>query len=248
MRVAITILYNALHHLRHNDWADFMAANFDHWIVVEGLASNGGSTNWCKSLTLPPRSTDGTHEVMEDAAAIYDHIHYYSPGARWISKDQMVQKAIAMIPVKKCYLWQVDADEQWTKEQLVSIENRLGKSSAKVAQCQFRHHVKQYIAKGAWGSGWVKRVWKYTQGQQFKSHEPPTLTGEGKQILQVPEKFEHFSYTFEQDVAFKSKYYRGYEQLQEKWRSLPDREVLTINHLFSRGNPIGRSATKLIRQ
>lgn len=247
MRAAITIIYDGLHHLKHKGFTNFMVNNFDHWIVIEGLASNGGSTYWCNNLDLPPRSTDGTHELLTELASQHKNITYYSPNKKWVSKDRMISEGVKRVPFDECFLWQVDVDEHWTAHDIRRVEHQLEASRCNVASAQLWHHVKTYIARGHWGSAYHKRVWLWSKGMNFKSHEPPKMSGETRQTLRVPEKFHHYSYTFEQDVKFKAKYYKGYEAILEKWRNLPDRDILPISALFHRRHPLGKTATKLVR-
>jgi len=127
MRIAFTIIYDGLHHLKHNDFASFMVKNFDHWIVIEGHARAGGSTSWCKNPGKPQRSTDGTHEFMMDLCEQNQNVHYYSPGVYWKSKDAQVNEAIltAKLITNSCFLWQVDCDEQFEASDLTLAENEL---------------------------------------------------------------------------------------------------------------------------
>lgn len=251
-RIAITIVYESMHHLEHNDFAQFMLDNFDYWVVVEGLTGNGGSTGWCNDLDLPPNSTDGTYEYLKSLMDRPGFVLIHQPGKKWDSKDEMVAAATDHInevfPHDRAFLWQVDSDEQWTIEDIRAAETTLERSSHRVAAFQFHHHVREYIATGKWGSGFVKRLWKWKRGMTFAKHEPPTMVGEGAKVMFLPQKFHHFSYTFEKDIAFKEKYYRGYDGLLENWKNMPENaRVVPIFKLFPRSNPIGRSASKLVR-
>lgn len=226
MRIGFSIIYNGLHHLKHRNFARFMADNFDYWIVVEGLALPGGSTGWCNYLDLPARSDDGTHEFMTAFSKQYPHVIYCSPDTAWTSKDNMVNEAvkIAKLITDQCYLWQVDADEIWTAEDLHDAEAALTESGKTVAAFHFNQMLcktfdgRQLIGCGEWGGGYNTRLWKW-HGEKFVSHEPPVLQGQSD-VLHLPQRYDHYSYFFEQDVVFKSKYYSGHQYVYRNWKML----------------------------
>ena len=224
LRVAFTIIYNGLHHLKNRNFAEFMLDTFNHWIVIEGHAKPGGSTSWCKNLNIPCRSTDGTHEELLGLSSLHNNLHYYSKGGYWESKDEMVTKAIDILSgiTNECWLWQVDCDEVWTKENILNNERCLASRRHNCGRVQFRHIVGKteggvMVARGRWGSGYVNRLWKW-KGQDFVQHEPPEI--EGQMAVNLPYRFDHYSMYFEQDVKFKSKYYKGYENLYENWKKM----------------------------
>lgn len=225
MRIAFTIIYDGLHHLQHNDFAQFMVKNFDHWIVIEGLSRAGGSTAWCKNIGLHVRSKDGTHEFMVDLCEKYSNVHYYSPGIAWTSKDKQVNEAImiAKLLTNECYLWQVDCDEQWSAESLKQAEIELSNSGSNVGAFQFNHYIcqdglgRQLVGKGTWGDNFNTRLWLW-KGEKFLTHEPPVIEGQ-KQIIHLSQRYEHYSYYFEKDILFKTAYY-GYRSLHKNWSKL----------------------------
>lgn len=244
-RIAFTIIYNGLHHLEHLGFWQFMVENFDYWVVIEGHARPNGSTKWCKRVDTTPRSSDGTHEFMVDLASKYDNIRYYSPGRYWLGKDLQVNKAMEIITglCGKCYLWEVDADEIWTSEKLKAAEDYADRSVSDGFSFQFNHFVgENLIASGDWGSGTLNRLWKW-RGQYFRSHEPALLVGQRSCEFIEGIKFDHYSYYFEKDVAFKSKYYSGHELVYDKWKQLQlcQSFPVHISSLFGLHNKIGKS-------
>jgi hypothetical protein len=247
MRSAITIIHNGLHHLQHNGFADFMLEHFDYWVVVEGHARPGGSTSWCKNLNIPHRSTDGTVEFMEsiksDKLLFYTHHKYYQ------SKDEQFNKGIQLLKTKTkhSWLWQVDCDEHWKIEDIEAAEHKLWRSVSNCASFQFNHYVgSDYVARGQWGSGRVNRLWKW-RGQLFASHEPAVMQSQ-RPVLELPQKFEHYSMVFDQDVKAKSKYYRGHELVYSNFKKLDTYDYpCHISKLFGTNNPIGRSDSYLYK-
>lgn len=236
MRYAFTIIYNGLHHLTHNGMAEFMATHFDHWVVVDGLSANKGSTSWCNDLgrKLPKSSDDGTIEFMEEMALKYDNITFHVSKEGYPSKDNQVNTAIQLLSLKATngYLWQVDVDEQWCEMDLQIAEQALERCEVGLAGgFQFNHycghdaHGRTLIATGPWGSGIHTRLWRWSS-QLFTSHEPPVLAGQTGVRL-MPVKYDHFSYSFEKDVAFKARYYKGYGNLLKNWKSIQNKVINT---------------------
>lgn len=229
MRYAFTIIYNGKHHLLHKDFAQRMVSMFDKWVIVEGFSRNGGSTAWCTSIRPPAQSTDGTIETCQDLASQNPtKVIFATSKTGWSSKDEQVNKAIELLQGNEPgWLWQVDADEHWTLQDLEGAENILEKDFKIAGGFQFYHYLckdvdgRQLVGKGAWGDNIHTRLW-WWQGQKFISHEPPKMVGQdGVRLL--PQKYHHYAYYFEQDVEFKSKYYRGYRQVLSNWRGLQKR-------------------------
>jgi len=226
MRYALTIVYNAKHHLLHKDFSEKMLAMFDKWVIVEGFSRNGGSTAWCTSIRPNHTSTDGTIETCQDLASQNPtKVIFYSSGKGYASKDIQVNKAIELLQGSEPgWLWQVDSDEQWTEQDLTEAESMLEIGSNVAGGFQFYHYLckdsdgKQLVGKGSWGDNIVARLW-WWHGQKFKTHEPAIMHGQDG-IKFLPQKFHHYSYVFEQDVEFKSKYYKGYRPVLSNWRML----------------------------
>jgi hypothetical protein len=84
------------------------------------------------------------------------------------------------------------------------------------------------VAKGCWGEGndpadpiknAYRRMWAW-DGRLFSKHEPPTLYGgNGTEVL-LGQRFQHYAYVYESDVAFKESYYSGHENITAMWREL----------------------------
>jgi hypothetical protein len=250
LRCAITIIYNGLHHLQHGNFVERMMSMFDRWIIVEGHARPGGSTYWCNNLKYQSaESTDGTREYLRTLG-----VDYIEGKGFWESKDAQFQAGVDRLKeiTSECTLWQVDADEWWTLEQLETNERAL---VGNVGSVGFHHVVGRcedglLLAKGRWGGGFVNRVWRW-KGQDLECHEPATFKGQGE-VQMLPEKFLHFSYYFEKDVSFKQKYYKGHEEVYKGWKKLQEykRESFPIHifRAFGRKNPIGRSNSRIVWQ
>ena len=241
-RVAFTIILNGLHHLKHKDYFNTMLNNFDHWVIVEGVALPGGSTSWCKepddNFHKNYLSVDGTTEFLDNNKNDKLIVVRPNPGEAWSSKDVQVNAAIKEIRkiYKKCFLWQIDVDEQWTKQQLSDAENLLDKHNGKTGcfLCNFYVGENQQVF-GEWGEcvndKW-RRLWKW-EGEDFKTHEPPTLNGKNGPGLLLPQRFEHYSYYFVHDVKFKEKYYSGYDGLYDRWKAIQsNKDTIHVSKLL----------------
>lgn len=229
MRYALTIIYNGMHHLLHKDFADRMVQMFDKWVIVEGFSRNGGSTSWCSPIQLDTNSNDGTIEYCKSLADQYpDKVLFHSADKPYASKDEQVNVGIEMLQgLDPAWLWQVDVDEHWTLSDLEQAESMLDKDIKIAGAFQFIHYLckdadgRQLIGKGRWGDNIISRLW-WWQGQKFETHEPPVMIGQlGYKLL--PQMYHHYSYYFEQDVEFKSKYYRGYRPVLNNWKLMQSR-------------------------
>lgn len=263
MRVAFSILYNAVHHLRHGNYGEKIVGMVDKWFVVEGAAGCRGSTSWCKDFHRPVQSTDGTRELLQELQGKYPDKVFISLAGRdmWPGKDQMVQHAMRMIiaqGIHECFLWEIDADEQWTSDQLSRAEKKLEERNAKTGTFYCDYYLSSdLLAQGEWGEGRgyaYRRLWRWA-GEQFSSHEPPVLQGgNGTEIL-IGERFRHYAYFFEKDVHFKSQYYGGHENIYKPWLLLQmeaERRKLSfplpISYIFGKNSHVGRTNTFIIQK
>jgi hypothetical protein len=237
MRIAFTIIHNGLRHLKHKDYYKTMLENFDKWIIVEGVSLPNGSTSWCKELPLEfhndYNSNDGTSEFLTELLQepkIIVHTNYdlcLKQHKPWESKDAQVNAAISYIKngmgIKECFLWQVDIDEQWTKQQLEEAEQMLIQNGGKTGCFYCNYYVGPgQQALGDWGEGKhepYRRLWDW-KGELFISHEPPMLYGKNGPGLLLPQRFNHYAYYFEEDVKFKEVYYQGYAGLTDRWHKV----------------------------
>jgi hypothetical protein len=226
-RIAFTIILNGLHHLLHNSYAETLCDMVDHWVIVEGAAGNTGSTAWCKAM--PPevhkdgRSVDGTVKFLQQLADRRPNVHVVIGDGLWPSKDAQVNRAVDEVRklASDCWLWEIDADEQWAQPAMDLAETTLAASGNGAAAFRCDAFMgKDIVARGEWGENPpYRRLWRWN-GESFDTHEPPRLHGCGKNPLVLPQRFSHYSYYFEQDVKFKSQWYGGHEAVYENWLKL----------------------------
>jgi len=236
LRIAFTIILNGIHHLKHNDYGNVMPKMFDYWIIVEGAASNKGSTRWCKNILdeyhKDGKSIDGTIDYIKDLENKHNNIIFVESNGVWNSKDDMVNRAIDEVKkiTDSCFLWQVDIDEQWDKQQIIKSERELIQKGASTGEFM----VYQFLGEGlvAAGNHWAGnpfiRLWDWN-GEYFKSHEPPVLDNNNKNKILLSEKLKHYSFYFEQDVKFKDKWYTDHEGCYERWLKLKKETIFPIH-------------------
>jgi hypothetical protein len=231
-----------------------MIEMFDYWVVVEGAAQNNGSTNWCNNLDVPANSTDGTIEFMNTIIENHDNVRFVVGDGKWNSKDSMVNAALdeiqKLVDNERCFVWEIDADEQWEFDALIENEIHLMKSGSNCGAVRWNHFVAHdLVAVGDWGGNLNTRLWIIDEPktQRFISHEPPVLQGANTPI-ELPRKCNHYSYYFERDVHFKSLYYGGHQNIYANWFRLQmDGErkrlefPLHISYLFGNDTYIGKT-------
>lgn len=258
MRIAYTIIHNGLHHLKHNNQAEKILAMCDKWVVVEGASLSNGSTIWCKKfpkhLHENGGSIDGTQDFLNALCRENPNLVYVPSNGFWSSKDEQVNRAVDEVRklTSKCFLWEIDADEQWEASAMDAAEKELsdlgGKAGAFRADCYIG---KNLMAIGDWGEARTcgyTRLWDW-KGESFICHEPPIIEGMlGKDPVMLSSRFKHFNYYFEQDVEFKDQWYGGHEEILERWKlinSLDQRFFpLHISNLIT--GPWGNSNSSII--
>lgn len=245
-----TIVLNGEPFIRHHVEA-FKSLPFAwHWHVIEGVADLHHDTGWSLAaggrvpleLQREGLSTDGTTAYLDELARQYpDHVTVYRkpPGGRWDGKREMVSAPLANIG-GECLLWQVDADELWTTEQVAAAREMFLADPAKTAArywCWYFVGPELITATrftyGNRDTEWL-RTWRYRPRMAWAAHEPPTLAepvGDGWRDVasidcftqeQTEERglvFQHYAYATEAQVAFKESYY-GYTGAVARWRAL----------------------------
>ncbi|HSJ02033.1 MAG TPA: glycosyltransferase [Verrucomicrobium sp.] len=223
-----------------------------HWHIVEGAASLHHDTGW--SLAggghLPEGShraglsVDGTSAYLDEMAALHPGqvtVHRPVPGQFWDGKIAMVAEPLRHL-FEDAILWEVDADELWTVEQLEEGRWMFLAHPEKAAAwfwCDYfvgqdriissRHGYAQNPQQE-----WL-RAWRYRPGMKWLTHEPPVLAerqpdgtwrdvARGQTFSHSETEarglvFQHFAYATREQVAFKELYY-GYAGAQACWERL----------------------------
>jgi ADP-heptose:LPS heptosyltransferase len=230
-----------------------------HWHVIEGVAALKNDTAWSlanggkidDSLHGNGLSNDGTTEYLDDLASKYpDRVTIYrkAGGTFWDGKLEMVQAPLANIK-EECLLWQVDADEIWTAQQIVTARDMFLHHPEKTAAlylCQFFVGPRLVTTTvntygNHLGNEWI-RTWRFRSGDRWLAHEPPRIVRQMDGVLvdvaainpfvhtETVEKglvFHHYAYATEEQIRFKEVYY-GYGGAVEQWRALQKVETFPV--------------------
>ena len=222
-----------------------------HWHVIEGAASLVHDTAW--SVAAGGRledashasglSTDGTTGYLDAvAAADPDHVSIYRqpPGSLWNGKREMVSVPLPNIR-EECLLWQVDADELWTADQVSAVHRLFVEQPDRTAAYYWCHYfaapeavvATRYNYAANPDLEWL-RTWRFQPGDRWIAHEPPRLVRPRRfGVIELAKKrpfrheeteeagavFQHFAYATEEQVRFKESYY-GHSGALEGWRRL----------------------------
>ena len=248
-----TIVLNGVPFIRyHLDVFDLLPFSW-HWHIVEGVASLVHDTAWSVdsgghisgAVHVGGLSVDGTTAYLDEIATRHrERVSVYRKpdGAFWDGKREMVSAPLPNIR-EECLLWQIDADELWTPEQVVSMRELFQNNPDRTAAYYWCHYVAapgavvatryNYAANPA--VEWL-RTWRYRPGDRWAAHEPPVLVRPGATGLVDVAKvhpflhdeteragavFQHFAYATEAQVRFKESYH-GYGGAVEHWCSLRD--------------------------
>jgi len=223
-----------------------------HWHVVEGVADHTHDTSWCKrsgghitnELHDNGLSNDGTSQYLDWLAENFPEnvtIYRKSGGAYWDGKLEMVMAPLPHI-TEECLLWQVDSDELWTTEQLITSRSMFLADPSKTAAfytCTFFVGLRLITTnRGCYGnhtgSEWL-RTWRYRPEDVWLTHSPPQLCrrneqGEWFDVARVNPftnteteleelLFQHYAYATESQLRFKELYY-GYTGAAGRWQTL----------------------------
>ncbi|GAA4247614.1 hypothetical protein GBZ26_10125 [Azospirillum formosense] len=223
-----------------------------HWHVVEGVAELVNDTAWSvtqggrvpQDLHRDGRSGDGTSAYLDRIAAQEPgrvSVYRKPLGTFWRGKLEMVSAPLATM-TEECLLWQVDADELWTVEQITRAHRMFLDSPSRTAALYLCHFfvgpslvLDRLDSYGNHRSYEWLRTWRYRPGDAWQSHEPPRLTrslpdgtvvdlGAANPFLHEETAagglvFQHFAYATREQVAFKEIYY-GYDGAVGRWEAL----------------------------
>lgn len=200
-----------------------------HWYIVEGVACANDDTGWCKGIRAR-HSDESTMEILKGFSC-HPRITVMSE-PRWHSKTAMVNAPLLGDTAYSGILLQVDVDESWLPSQIEAIVDMFDNDRSRdhaLFWCRY------FVGPHAYTNtlnGWAnnpahswKRAWRYQRGQQFKTHEPPVLTGSDsspfthQETLDKGLVFDHYGYALQSQVKFKEEYY-GYANAVVGWQNL----------------------------
>ncbi|HEY9806521.1 MAG TPA: glycosyltransferase family 1 protein, partial [Candidatus Obscuribacterales bacterium] len=231
-----------------------------HWHIVEGVADLKHDTAWSLQaggkipdhLHRDGRSCDGTSEYLDELAQQYPNqitIYRKPSGVFWDGKREMVSAPLAHISTE-CLLWQIDADELWTVEQLCRTRQLFIEHPEKTAAfywCWYFVGPNLVVtSRNCYSQNprqeWL-RTWRYQPGAIWLSHEPPRLAqpaanGQWQEVARINPfshqeteqqglVFQHFAYVTPEQLRFKEQYY-GYTQAESQWQKLQQQSQFPV--------------------
>ena len=204
-----------------------------HWHVVEGQSDNVKCTRWCRKMA-PGLSDDGTTEFL-DLIAKHPRVTIQRKPL-WSGKLEMCNAALSQIG-QPCVLMEMDADELWKPKDIHSVVKFGSDMDNFVMRFPCRYFVGQNIITTPVGSyghyldEW-KRCWKFVPGASFTSHEPPRLSSElnAQSISKTTAMerglmFDHYSWVYEQHVAYKCEFYGYGQRGLDGWKRLQENKL-----------------------
>lgn len=230
------------------------------WHIIEGVTTLAHDTAWSlkNGAKVPDEfhtnglSKDGTTEWIDSVAEKQPEqvlVYRKKGGAFWDGKIEMVRAPLGNL-LKECLLWQVDADELWTVEQIEKLQQMFFNDSRRSAAYFFCDYfvapnlvsISPHSYANNLHQDWL-RAWHYRPGMNWASHEPPLLierlvTGKFTDVAKVfpfthydtaSENliFRHKAYVLEEEILFKEKYY-GYQGAVDSWKRLQEQTQFPV--------------------
>lgn len=212
---------------------DAVYADAHEIIIVEGADKNA----W--SLALPDgSSTDETIAIIKNYPDLKKKIRLIQ--GKWQDKTHASNEYLRYVTGD--YVWHLDDDEVYRKEDIAKIRARLSADTTISAvsfhfKNFFRGFAYETVAYDGSASREVWRIFKYVPGAQYTTHRPPTLVHPDKTItndsspLRAKELvdegifFYHFSYITDAQVEQKMRYHTNL-RLREQDCGIPFLEPL----------------------
>lgn len=195
-----------------------------------------GDTLW---VTENGKSTDNTLEFIKDYPDPDDKINIITKEGFWNGKTEMcntwADKATGD------YIWQIDSDEFYKDDDVIKIRYILENFKPTAVHFYANHFFGGLDSvideRGvSWGNNipWM-RIFKHIPGKsRWLSHEPPNYFCDGiicnnsivvprEETLKWDIKMYHYSYVYESQFQFKTKFYKQKEYM-EYWEQLSKKE------------------------
>lgn len=209
------------------------------WIVAEGSSANTHCTSWCRAQESG-LSADGTSEFL-DMISSHPRVTILR-NEMWDGKLSMCNACLSQIN-EPCVLIQMDCDELWRPdalEQLVQSFHYDPYVKMGIVKCRYFLGVNIVAtSKSGYGNNpgeWL-RIWRFTPGDKFESHEPPRLKQAAAGSCLNPDwlamdgiAFDHYAWWSENQAAYKEQFY-GYPAALQCWRNLQSNPVWPVKDL-----------------
>ena len=164
-------------------------------------------------------STDKTNEILDNFPDPENKISIVH--GQYSEKDEQCKAYMKHIRDDIDYLWNLDSDELYTKENLektIDLLSQYEPTSVGVTSCSFYGGTDDYLTGFELAKDNFLRIFKYEPGSTWLTHRPPTI----KYLSDMPKKhidsntfydmtgvvMHHYSYVFPTQVAKKVGYYK----------------------------------------
>lgn len=221
-----TIVLKGMPFISHH-YEQFQRLNIPwKWTIVHGVAAPVNDTAWCKEIEST--KDDGTIEYICGLERTDGNIKVLLAD-KWNGKAAMCNAALETF-TEPGLLFQVDSDEVWKAEQIRLFPSLFEMyPTADCAMFMARvwvGHNRYVCTPDGWANRsyeWL-RLWKWTPGKKFETHEPPKLEGQNICVLKSHTAllglvFDHYSYVYRNQIEFKERYY-GPQWSVEAWDRL----------------------------
>jgi len=251
MKISVgTILFNAESCLPKNMLNAWLAQAYDiadQILITEGAtrAKNHYFDGDASSMTEDGKSTDETIEIIRSFPDPERKILLFQSNDFWDGKTTMCNAWNDHVTGD--YLWFISSDEFYLEEDIGKILKLLEDEEPDQVDFfadhfwgDFNHCVDERM-DGSWGNDipW-ERIFKHIPGSKWERHEPPrylhpdgALTIDKKlmdkyKTLAMGIKLKHYAYVCEQQVDFKTKFYKDQScrRLWDEWQK--DHEVRIV--------------------
>jgi glycosyltransferase involved in cell wall biosynthesis len=251
MKIAIqTILFNAEKNMPDKmllAWLEQADKNADYVFITEG-ATRAVNHYWdgdTSFATVDGRSTDNTVKIIEEFIKDKPKFFFKKADGFWDGKTQMLNYWMnhPSKPQDIEYIWQIDGDEFYLDEDFEKIKNLL--QNEKPSQVDFFanhfwgdfNHCIDEESDGHWANAipW-SRIFKVNNESSWITHEPPRMNFsdyqkviDKYQTLKIGLKLYHYSYVTEDQVLFKSNFYKNPEKIKLYKEWLNDNSLSIFN-------------------
>jgi len=168
-------------------------------------------------------STDNTNDILDNFPDPENKIKVIH--GQYEEKDDQCNAYMSLLREDIDYLWQIDSDEIYKKEDIEKILHLLKEESPTsigVKSCSFYGGFEDYIGGFEEATDYFLRIFKVYPGTKWKTHRPPTVKHMPnvntlvENHINSNELYEktgvlmyHYSYVFPEQVRKKISYYKA---------------------------------------
>jgi hypothetical protein len=130
----------------------------------------------------------------------------------FLDKVSQQNEALKSVPEDTDYIFTFDIDEFVSEVDINGIKEYLRQAKPDMCCLQMNQfwHQDNYVAYGGdgWGyEAWNPRIFRYEKGMTFLNHRPPTPSYRVTKSVNLPQRGNHYSYCYIEQVYRKLKYY-----------------------------------------